>query len=266
MKKIFRKISFISLFCLFLMMSLCFSGCDNQNSNIEQLKTILDRGKIIVGVKYDSKPFGFIDQDQKLKGFDVDLSKEIAKRLLGSENAIEFKQVTASSRILSLNSGAVDMVAATMTINPKRAQVVDFSVPYYDAGMALMIPKSSNIKTIKDLNNKKVIIVLGTTGEKNVREQAPKAMIQGFRTYNDAFSALKSGRGDVIVTDDTIIAGLIADDANYKMLKDRYTVEPYGIAFRKDENTKTFQDAVNAIINQIKEDGTLEQIKRKWMK
>jgi aspartate/glutamate/glutamine transport system substrate-binding protein len=241
-----------------------FTGCSKRKEK-NLLSEIKGHGKIIVGVKFDCKPFGFIDSDQKLKGFDVDLSKEIAKRVLGNENAVEFKQVNSSNRILLLSSGAIDMVAATMTITDKRRQVVDFSPSYYLAGQAVMVPINSNIKSIKDLNNKKVVIVLGSTAEQNLKTLAPMAQIKGFRTYTDAFSALKAGRADAMTTDDTIITGLIMDNHNFKILKERYTVEPYGIAFRKSKETPEFQEAVNSALLQIKEDGTLKKIEKKWI-
>lgn len=257
------KLSILLLFVLLLQIGL--TACGNKSDNPDLLKTVLKRGKIIAGVKYDAKPFGFIDKDQALKGFDIDLTREISKRILGSENAVEFQQVTSSSRIISLNSGNVDLVAATMTINPKRALVIDFSSPYYIAGQALMVPVNSNIKSVKDLNNKRVIVILGSTAEDSIRQLAPNANILGFRTYTDGFSALKAGRADAMTTDNTILEGLVAEDHSFKMLKERYTKEPYGIGFRKSPETKSFQYAVNTSLENIAHDGTLSKIRKKWM-
>ena len=240
-------------------------GC-TPKPKIDLLQQVMERKELIAGVKFDSKPFGFIDSDQQLKGFDVDLIREIAKRILGDPNDVKFQQVTSSNRIFSLTSGNVDLVAATMTINKKRSQIIDFSNPYFIAGQTIMIPKASNIKAPRDLNNKKVVVVLGSTSEKNIRELAPRAVIQGFRTYTDAFSALRSGRADALTTDDTIIEGFLSEDPNFTMLKQRFTREPYGIGFRKGEDTKSFQRAVNIALEDIKADGTLDNIKRKWMK
>lgn len=246
-------------------MILGLSGCIKKQNSQDLLKTAQERGKIIVGVKYDTKPFGFIDKDQNLKGFDVDLAKEIAKRIIGDENAVEFQQVTSSNRIFSLTSGTVDLVAATMTITPKREQVIDFSRPYFIAGQAIMVPKNSPVKKLKDLSGKCVIVVLGSTSEINIRQLVPDVKILGFRTYTDAFFALKSGRGDALTTDDSIIYGFLSEDPNFKILKDRLTREPYGIGFKKGVSTQTFQDAVNTALEQIMQDGTLKRIQRKWI-
>lgn len=260
--KIHSRFALLSLICLMLF---ALTACQVVKPKQNILDKVKASGKITAGVKFDSKPFGFIDKDQQLKGFDIDLIKEISKRILGSENIVDFQQVTSSNRIFSLTSGAVDLVAATMTINPQRSQIIDFSSPYYIAGQAIMVPKNSNIKSVKDLNGKKVLVVLGSTSEKNIRELAPQAIIQGFRTYTDAFSALRAGRGDALTTDDTIITGFIAEDQRFIMLKERYTKEPYGIGFKKGEDTKSFQRAVNIALEEISADGTLEKIRKKWL-
>ncbi len=252
------------LFLSLLLTCLCLCGCKRQEEDL--LKKVQTDNKIIVGVKFDSKPFGFIDSDNQLKGFDVDVARAVAKKLLGDENAVEFKQVTASNRIFMLSSGAVDMVVATMTINDKRRQVVDFSSPYYMAGQAIMVKKDSDIRSSKDLNGKKVIIVLGTTSESNVRFLAPEARIQGFRTYTDAYTALKSDRGDALTSDDSILYGFLYGDKSLKILKERYTKEPYGIAFRKDAASQSLKNNVDEILTTLKEDGELERIRRKWIK
>lgn len=249
-------------------MMIFLAGCAGKSDKpqLDALGRIKERGKIIVGVKYDCKPFGFLDEKNQVQGFDADVARELAKNILGDPNAVEFKQVTSSNRIFMLTSDAVDMLVATMTINPKRLEVVDFSQPYYVAGQAIMIPQDSSIRGIKDLNNKKVIIVLGSTSEKNVRMMAPEAMIQGFRTYNDAFSALKAGRGNALTTDDTIIYGFLDTDPNYKILPERYTKEPYGIAIKKGEDTETLRMAIDETLYQMQKDGTMRKIRQKWVK
>lgn len=258
-KKLFKTLLLVLPFVLVI------SACVKNAPQKDLLQVVQKRGKIIAGVKFDSPPFGFIDADQQLKGFDVELMREIAKRLLGSSDAVEFKQVTASNRIFSLSSGAIDVIAATMTITEARKQVVDFSETYYNAGQAIMVPKNSQVSNVKDLNGLRVAIVLGTTSEKNIRLLAPDAKIQGFRTYTDAYSAMKAGRVEAMTADDTIITGFLYNDNSFKMLNQRYTNEPYGLAFRKTLDTGAFQEEVNLILRAIKADGTLNKIRKKWM-
>src|SRR5574344_2126792 len=130
------------------------TGCAKKQE--DTLNEIQQRGKLIVGVKYDTPPFGQKTPRGGVAGFDVDLARAIAREMFGNPNAVEFKQVTAGNRILALNSGQVDMIIATMTITSSRKQIVDFSVPYFYAGQAILVPKNSEITSIRQLNNKKV--------------------------------------------------------------------------------------------------------------
>ncbi|MGD9582035.1 MAG: transporter substrate-binding domain-containing protein [Vampirovibrionia bacterium] len=256
----------LNLFFICLILT-TISACTSQDQSKEDLlDKIKTRGYIIAGVKYDARPFGFVDQDQQLKGFDIDLLKEITKRLIGDKNKIEFRQVTSATRIPELTSSNIDIVAATMTINDKRKMVIDFSDTYYIAGQTLLVPIDSSIESVNDLSNKTVLVVLGSTSEKNVREMVPDAKILGFRTYTEAFSALKAKRGDALTTDDTVIAGMLSEDPeHFKMLSERFTQEPYGMGFKKGEDTKSFQKQVNKILQEMKDDGTLEKIRKKLM-
>lgn len=249
---------------------LCFviliTGCTRKTDNIDTLTKIQQRGKIIVGVKFDAKPFGYMNEKQELVGFDVDLAKYIAKSILGDENKVEFKQVTSSNRILALNSGEIDMIIATMTITKQRSQVIDFSVPYYVAGQAVLVPKNSKITSMSDLNGKRVIIVFGSTAESNLRLIAPDANVIGFKTYTSAYNALKRGHADAITSDDTILLGFAMADDSVRLLPKRYTKEAYAVGFKKGANSTNLKNRVNFIIESMRRSGELTQLKHKWIK
>lgn len=255
-----------TLIFLFLSTILLFTGCTQNNKNNDALDKILQRGKIIVGVKFDTKPFGYINENKQLTGFDIDLAKEISKSIFGEENKVEFKQVTPSNRILALDSGKIDMVIATMSITPQREQIVDFSIPYYMAGQAILVPKFSKITSLSDLNNKKAIVVFGSTAEKNLRLIAPEANIIGFKTYTSAYKALKEGKADAITSDDTILMGFAMNDSSVKLLPQRFTKEPYAIGFKKSETTDRLKKKINFILNEMYSSGELTRLKEKWLK
>lgn len=254
------------LILFLLLTTFLLSGCSSEEKNKDLLTKVNERQKIIVGVKYDTKPFGFLDKDNEVKGFDVDIAKGIARRLLGDENAVEFKQVTPSNRILMLSSEKVDMVIATMTVSQKRLNIVDFSSPYYNIGQAVMVKKDSDIYSTKDLNKKRVIILLGSTSENQIRLLAPEAKIIGYKTYTKAYEALKKDKADAISTDDSILYGFLYDDDSLRILPERYTKESYAIAFRKDEKSKKFQTKVEEILSDMRKSGEITMIKRKWIK
>lgn len=252
-----------TIFLLFLMIFV-LTGCSKPEPKIDVYQNIIKRDKIVVGVQYDAKPFGYMDSDRTLKGVDVDIAKELSKRILGDENKIVFKQVTPANRIQSITSGNVDMVIATMSITPQRKTIIDFSDPYYIAGQAILVPEDSTINSSKDLNDKEVIVILGTTGEKNLRYFAPHAILKGYKTYSEGFSALKQKKADALTTDDSILMGFIIDNKGYKILAKRLTKEPYGIAFKNSEDASSLKVNINRILSDMRTDGFMYNLKTKW--
>ncbi len=255
---------FKKLVLLIFSLSILVSSCGKVEESQDVYKNIIARDKLIVGTQFDAKPFGYIDKDKMLKGVDIDIALELAKRLLGSKDKIQFVQVTPSSRIQAITSGEVDIVIATMSITPQRKTIVDFSTPYYIAGQAILVPQNSSIGSYNDLNNKPVIVILGTTGEKQLRYFAPKAILKGYKTYSDGFKALKNGKAEAITTDDSILLGFVMDNNNYKILSKRLTQEPYGVAFKNTEDALILKNNVNRALNEMRLDGFLNSIYKKW--
>ena len=114
------------IFCTLILCCLLLTGCSSvQHKNDYQ--TIKKRGKLVVGVRSDTRPFGYRNVNGKLQGFDIDLAKIIAKHIFTNENAVVFVPVTASNRISMLNSGKVDMLIATMSITDQYKLLIYFS-------------------------------------------------------------------------------------------------------------------------------------------
>lgn len=255
-KKVFSALLFISLVCC---------GCAKKEvAPVDTLTTIKQRDQIIIGVKVDTPPFGYLDKDGKNIGFDIDLAKLITKRLLGDENKAVFIPVNTSNRIMKLSSGEVDMVIATMSITPQRQMILDFSVPYHVAGQAIMVKKDSEITSLMELQDKKAIIVFGSTVERNLRSNVPNITIIGYKTYPEAFAALKEGLADAMISDDTILFGLEMKDDSVKILPKRYSKEPYAVAFAKGEQSADLVEKVDFEINDLVNRGVVRQLKAKW--
>lgn len=257
-----KKVIFLLLICF---LSLGLTGCGSKEPK-DLLSRIKLKNKIIIGIKNDSKPFGYIENDE-LKGFDADIAKSVSRRLLGdiTGDLIEFVYVTPESRIIDLNSGKVDIVIATMSVSTNRSHVVDFTTPYFVAGQALLVPNGSKINSMESLNTKKVGIILGTTGERTVRQLAPNATIIGKKNYNDAFNLLVENKVDAILADDSILYGFIIDKKGYKILPARYTKEYYAIALRKGKETEALKEELNKHLDYMQQSGRLNRIKEKWI-
>src|SRR5262249_31588005 len=116
------------------------------------MRTIQDRGRLLVGAYNDIKLFGFADplQDNTLGGFDIDLAHRIARAIFGEDNRVQIVKVTSAQRIPAVLDGAVDMVLATMTINAKRKEQVDFSEVYFDAGQRVLVRRDSQADGLHD--------------------------------------------------------------------------------------------------------------------
>ncbi len=254
---------FKKLICTLLLVTLFTCACTKDNSQ-DDLDVITGRGKLIVGVRSDAKPFGYKDITGKLQGYDVDLGKKIAKEIFSTEEAVEFVPVTASNRISMLNTKKVDMLIATMSVTDQRQLVADFSVPYYVAGQAIVVPAKSDITSLRQLNGRQVIIIYGSTGEMSVRMNVPDATIIGYKTYIDGFNALKAGKADAMIADDTVLYGLTMDDDSVKILPKRYSKEPYAVAFRRGEESDRLKAKTNYVINFLTRTGKLSQMQRKW--
>lgn len=258
----------ILIFCLMLINGILWLGCQHAGPKAPEnlLAEVQQRGFLRVGVKYDSPPFGFLDADDTLKGFEIDLAREIARRLLGSAKAVQFVQVNTATRVATLNARQVDFVLATMTITPERAQLVNFTSPYYQAAQGVLVHDKSPIKTLQDLANKRVLYIIGATGEARLRKALPKATLLGFKSSTEAFSALHAGRGDAFSTDDSILYGFLHEYCGFRMLPERLSREPYGMAFRKDLESPVLQENVQAILTTLEKEGFLTELAAEWNK
>ena len=256
MKKIILCFLFLCLIC---------TGCGKkQEKKLDTLGTIVQRDKLIAGVRDDSAPFGFRDKNGNLTGFDIELARIIAKSILGDEKKVDFVPVTASNRIMKLNSGEVDILVAAMSITEQRQQILDFSIPYHMAGQAILSKNSNKATTLKDFEGKKLIIVFGSTSENNLRTNVPEVEILGFKNYKDAFNALKTGKAEGIVADDTILYGFAYNDKSVKILPKRYSQEPYAVAFRKEKETIRLLNKIDYIIENLQSTRKLDKMREKW--
>ncbi|ANE46244.1 amino acid ABC transporter substrate-binding protein [Paenibacillus swuensis] len=226
---------------------------------------IKERGKLVAGVKFDTKLFGLKDPGTgNVEGFDIDIAKALAKKLFGDESKLELKEVTSQTRIPMLNNGEIDLIVATMTITEKRKEEVDFSEVYFKAGQSLLVKKGSAIKGLDDVTkDTKVLGVKGATSIKNIEEKVAGLKVQQYQNYQEAFTALKAGQGEVLTTDNAILFGMTQQDPNYELAGDIFTDEPYGMAMKKGETE--WVTYVNEFLAELKSSGEYDKIYEKWI-
>ena len=226
---------------------------------------IINRGYIIVGINTEARPFAFVDENSEYQGYDVDMSKYIAQYILSDRTKVKYVPVTPSNRLIKLTTGEVDIVIATMTITPQREQIINFSIPYDSAGLALLVKASSKITSLSDLTGQNIGVIWGTTAEKSLQKLAPASNIIGFRSYNDAYNALKQGKVNAVTSDDTILSGFAIRDKEVKLLPKRYTREPYGIGFRDGKGSAKLRSALDFAINDMKQKNVINRLHKQWL-
>ena len=225
---------------------------------------IQKRGKLIVGTKFDQPLFGLKDAATgKVEGFDADIAREIAKGIFGADgaNKVEFIEAVSKNREPFIQDGKVDIVVATYTIKATRKQVVDFAGPYFLAHEDIMVKKDDTaIKSVTDLNGKKVCSVQGSTSIKNLMTQAPQSDTSiTFDIYSKCAEALGDGRVQAVVTDNAILAGLVSQsEGKYKVVNAPFSDEPYGIGLKKGDTA--FRTFLNDRLVAIEGDGTWKKL------
>ena len=264
MKKLKRLIGALGMLAMLVVV---LTACGSRQSLAKQDVLTNDKASktITWGVKADTKLFGLMDvKDNQIKGFDADIATALTKRVLGKNATAKFVQVTSQTRIPLLKNGNIDAIIATMTITPEREKQVDFTNSYFDAGQSLLVKKGSAIKSVKDLNKSgtKVLGVTGANSVENIKKAAPKAKVLELSDYAQAMTALKSGQGVALTTDNGILYGVASQNPGYEVVGGTFTKEPYGIAVNKGQ--EPLKKALNKALKEIEADGTYNRILKKW--
>jgi polar amino acid transport system substrate-binding protein len=220
------------------------------------------KGVLVAGVKDSLPPFGYVDESTRtIVGYDVDFVKAIADKL-GVK--LELKSVTSASRMPQLTEGNIDIIAATMTKTPERAQQIDFSDTYFATGQKFLVKKGT-VKSLADLEGKKIGTAKGSTSEQNAAKALPTATILSFDDYPQAYLALQQGKVFAVTTDESILAGILGKAPNkeeFEIPDIQISDEPYGLGMRKGD--KAFVDFVNATLLEMEKSGQAKAIFEKW--
>jgi len=228
------------------------------------MAAIQKRGRLILGTSQDTLLFSSRNPfSGKVEGFDVDMAHQIAQAIFGDPDKIQIKVIGYDKRVSSVVDGSVDIVADTMTANCARWKDVDFSTIYYDAGQKVLVNSTSSAKTINDLGGKKVCAASGSTSYDNIAKVPTKPIAVAKPAFGDCLVAFQQNQVDAISTDDTILAGMAAQDPYAKVIGPRFTDEPYGMATSK--KTPDFTRFVNAVLEKNKQNGTWAATYKRWL-
>ncbi|WP_419174242.1 ABC transporter substrate-binding protein [Desulfosediminicola sp.] len=243
----------LGLFALFL--------CTGTAVASDDLKVVQEKGEITMAMSGQYPPFNFVDDQNHLTGFDVEIGNEIAKR-------IDVKGTPVSTAwdgiIAGLLANKYELICGSMAITEERLKSIDFSDPYYRSGAQLFVKKGSALTSVADLDGKKVGVTLGTTYEKWVRENIPNVDIRTYKGVPDMILEVSTGRIDGFITDRIVGALAIKkNDMPIDLAGDLLYEEKMGIAMRKG-NTD-LKKAVDTALAAMKEDGSYHDISMKWL-
>ncbi len=256
-----RKVGFL-IVALALVVAVFGSGA----LAADTLAAVKAKGVLVAGVKDSLPPFGSVDPNTKeFVGYDIDFVKYIAHKL-GVK--VEYKPVTSANRIPMLMEGRVDIDACTMTKTPDRAKQIGFSYTYFLTGQKFLTKKGT-VKSLKDLEGKKIGTAKGSTSEQNVKKAVPSATILSFDDYPQGVLALEQGKVIAVTTDESILAGQLGKLQKNPATRGKYEIpdiqisnEPYGLGVRKGD-TK-FLDFVNATLLEMEKNGEAKKIWNRW--
>lgn len=224
---------------------------------------IRDRGRLVVGVSADSLLLGSRNPiTGRLEGFDIDLARMVAEAIFGDPDRIELRVITAADRIPLLQDGSVDLVARNMTITCARWEDIAFSAEYYRSGQQLLVPLGSTATSLDDLAGQKVCAPAGSTSLAKLDEFPDVVPVAG-TTHTDCLVRFQRGEVDAITGDDTVLAGLAAQDPYAQVVGDSFTAEPYGLGINaEDVDLVRF---VNGVLADAMADGRWQASYDRWL-
>ena len=214
-------------------------------------------GVLRLGGTQTSNLFSLLNEkDGKLRGFDAGLAQLITRYILGDSSRFAFTQVTSSTREQVLINDQVDLVFATYSITPARAEKISFAGPYYTSQAGVLVKAgNTSIGSYTNLAGKKVATQAGSTGPAILKQYAPDATVLEFQTHQEAVDALKQGRVDAYVTDYTLLLNTLSLGTGEVQLAGASfgAEDPYGVGVPKGSDAVAF---LNAFLKKIEADGT----------
>ena len=240
-------------------------GTEEATPNLDRIKR---RGRLVVGIDQSLYLLAFRDTASgELRGLEVDLARAIADDIFGEEapgvNRLDLRFVDSAARAEALNNGEVDIVIRTMSITPERTEAIDFSTPYLTSRVRVLVPRDRGVDDINQLGGKTVCIVDGTNLTQIARTYTPYSEILRTRSWSDCLMATQQFQADAILADDSILAGLSAQDPYATILPGTLASQYYGVGIAKGQEDLVRQ--VNSTLERMRNDGTWSQLYSRWL-
>lgn len=214
-----------------------------------------------VGAYPNNPPFEYKTPAGAFEGFEIDVTKEVARRLGMTTDIADYG---FQALFAGVSSKRIDIALSSITITPERLKTMAFTQPYYDSDAGVAAKVGSSIGSISDLKGKTIGVLSGSTGEKWAKENSTAdgfKAIKGYNSQQDMFLDLGNGRTDAVVSDVPGMQYLFTKEKAFAVKARIQTGEQYGLMMAKDN---PLFDKVNNAITDMKKDGTLAKIHKKW--
>lgn len=218
-----------------------------------KLQEVLDRGTVIVGTGSTNPPWHFEDEQGNLVGFDIEMARMLAKGLFDDPEAVEFVRQASDARIPNLQTNQIDVVFQFMTVTPQRAQLVEFTIPYYREGVGTLLPADSPYNGALDLaeqgSNVTVSVLQNVYAEDTVHAAIPEAEVMQLDSQANVIQALDSGRVDAAAIDESTIRWLVQQNPDlYKAGNFGWFPQTYAAAVRPGD--ATWLNFINTVLHE----------------
>lgn len=254
-----EKIMKIKKLFLGLALAGIMTGCgknESKEATPAASNDILADGVLTVATSADFAPYEYYD-GKDIVGIDPDILKALGEKL-GVE--IELKDMDFNNIIASIGSGKADIGAAGLTIDEERLKNVDFTDTYAGSVQIFLVKDDGEINSVEDLEGKKIGSQLGSIGDDLAQKDYDN--VSTFAKYPDAVLALQNSKVDAILMDKTSAEKFVNANEGLKIMEGPYEPEEYALALGKDQ--KDAKEKINAAIKELKEDGTIDEIVKKY--
>jgi ABC-type amino acid transport substrate-binding protein len=227
------------------------------------LQDVKMRGRLVSGVRTDFIPFGFVDKKGIEEGFDIDISRVLARELFGKEDAVKFITVTKANGVDFLNERKIDVLLGGLIIGDSPKEVIDYSNPYLESGYLILARDDSTITRYQDLAGKSVAIIRGSTGDIAIKALVPQANRIAFSDPSEVIQALIKRRVDAFVDTAAMVIHLERRNAKLKIAGYQpFGSVPYGLGVRKGD--KEWLGFLNTTLKKMEETGQYQKLREKW--